>query len=191
MPKTCAAINCDRPHYSNGLCCTHRRQQARGIAPQPIRPRTTPEDRYHSAVVQAPGCWHWSGRINHAGYGVMTIENRNVLAHRFSYELLVGPIPPGAEIDHICHTRDCSNPDHLRPVTHALNHQNRSGAQSNSKSGVRGVSWDRRKGKWVVAASVRGRKHYGGWFDDLRDAEQSAIALRLRIMTHSERDRNA
>jgi hypothetical protein len=42
-------------------------------------------------------------------------------AHRWSYEALVGPIPPGLEIDHLCRVRNCVNPSHLEPVTKAVN----------------------------------------------------------------------
>ncbi len=44
-----------------------------------------------------------------------------LLAHRVSYELHKGPIPDGLFIDHICRTRCCVNPNHLRAVTHAQN----------------------------------------------------------------------
>lgn len=43
------------------------------------------------------------------------------MAHRVAYELVVGPIPEGLEIDHLCRTRSCVRPDHLDPVTHAEN----------------------------------------------------------------------
>lgn len=70
----------------------------------------------------ADGCWPWTGAINgDAGYGHLWFERRLVYAHRFSYELAVGPIPPGFEIDHLCRTPACVRPSHLEPVTHAEN----------------------------------------------------------------------
>jgi hypothetical protein len=65
----------------------------------------------------ATGCWIWRGWKNPEGYGSTTVARRTRLAHRAMYELLVGPIPEGLQIDHLCRTRDCVNPDHLEPVT--------------------------------------------------------------------------
>ena len=44
-----------------------------------------------------------------------------VLAHRFAYELLRGPIPEGMTIDHLCRTRSCVNPEHFEVVTRGEN----------------------------------------------------------------------
>lgn len=67
------------------------------------------------------GCWLWTGTISASGYGRLKRQGRDIFAHRFAYELLVGPIPEGLVIDHLCRTRSCVNPDHLEPVTHAEN----------------------------------------------------------------------
>jgi hypothetical protein len=95
------------------------------------------------AVRGAGECWPWIGVLSaqgsqRGGYGVMPMGIRGVrvAAHRFAYELLIGPIPPGVEIDHTCHNdsecagrgadcphRRCVNPAHLEPVTHAVNIQ--------------------------------------------------------------------
>ncbi|HEV2123202.1 MAG TPA: HNH endonuclease signature motif containing protein [Chloroflexota bacterium] len=45
----------------------------------------------------------------------------NLKAHRWAYEALVGPIPTGTELDHLCRNPACVRPDHLEPVTHAEN----------------------------------------------------------------------
>lgn len=39
-----------------------------------------------------------------------------ITAHRFAYELLVGPVPDGLQLDHLCRNRACCNPEHLEPV---------------------------------------------------------------------------
>lgn len=62
-------------------------------------------------------CWVWWGGRTSAGYGQITIKGRPIPAHRFVYEMLVGPIPRGLVLDHICRNTSCLNPDHLEPVT--------------------------------------------------------------------------
>jgi hypothetical protein len=67
------------------------------------------------------GCWLWVGTVATNGYGVLSIHDRQFKAHRVSYQLNVGPIPDGLEIDHLCRVRNCVNPDHLEPVTGRVN----------------------------------------------------------------------
>ena len=84
--------------------------------------------------VQSNGCWHWMGHITKKGYGkIILYGSTNALVHRVSYEVNVGPIPEGKQIDHKCHKpaecdggntclhRRCINPDHLEPATNAEN----------------------------------------------------------------------
>jgi hypothetical protein len=67
-------------------------------------------------------CWQWTKGKTNKGYGSFHPSKGSlVLAHRFSYELLVGPIPEGLVIDHRCRNRLCVNPDHLEPVTSGEN----------------------------------------------------------------------
>lgn len=63
-------------------------------------------------------CWPWTGSIRKRdGYGVFA----GFMAHRYMWEFMVGPIPDGYTIDHLCARRDCVNPYHLEPVTRAEN----------------------------------------------------------------------
>ena len=65
--------------------------------------------------------WLWTGGTATNGYGRADVDGRNQAAHRVAYEWLVGPIPTGLELDHLCGVRNCVNPAHLEPVTHKEN----------------------------------------------------------------------
>ena len=68
------------------------------------------------------GCWTWRGLMRPDGYGLFYIGGyRKARAHRVAYQALVGPIPEGLELDHLCRNKACVNPDHLEPVTHREN----------------------------------------------------------------------
>ena len=86
--------------------------------------------RFWAKVDKTETCWLWTGGQS-AGYGRFGFKGRpNLGAHRFAYELLVGPIPPGLDLDHLCRVRNCVNPDHLEPVTRRENLLLRGGGPS-------------------------------------------------------------
>lgn len=79
-------------------------------------------------------CWLWGAGKNQDGYGRFWDCTRKVQAHRFAYELLIGPIPNGLELDHLCRVRNCVNGKHMEPVTH----------QENARRGEVGLAGGRR-----------------------------------------------
>jgi hypothetical protein len=131
--ETCAIEACDRETHGLGLCKMHyRRAHHHGET-------TNPRQRRFWAQVNQQGddeCWPWTGYVQSNGYGVRSTHNpgETRLAHRIAYQLLVGPIPEGLVLDHVCHTqaascrdaddcphRRCVNPAHLEPVTRREN----------------------------------------------------------------------
>lgn len=80
-------------------------------------------DRLEKAIMREPnsGCWLWERHTTRHGYGVISIDGKQVYAHRVMYERRHGKIPSGLEIDHKCRTPACCNPDHLEAVTHLEN----------------------------------------------------------------------
>jgi hypothetical protein len=84
--------------------------------------RRTVAERLWARVNKTDTCWLWTGSLGHGGrYGAMVVDGKAKATHRIAYELLVGPIPDGLEIDHLCRVHRCCNPFHLEPVTHREN----------------------------------------------------------------------
>lgn len=71
----------------------------------------------HQIFFLPNGCVEFTGAHNGNGYHVVNIDKRRVPAHREFYKLLVGDIPPGLVIDHLCRNTSCVNPKHLEPVS--------------------------------------------------------------------------
>jgi len=84
--------------------------------PSPVEPRFWPK------VVKGEdpnSCWQWIGAKS--VYGMISFEGKNENAHRVSYILKNGKVPPGLQIDHLCRNKLCVNPDHLEAVTGRTN----------------------------------------------------------------------
>ena len=80
--------------------------------------------RFQKNFVPVPesGCWLWTAGENGDGYGVFNVSGvKTKAAHRIAYEWLVGEIPKGLVIDHLCRVRCCVNPAHMRITTHLEN----------------------------------------------------------------------
>lgn len=129
--RICSVEGCERPHKSKGFCSLHYIRWRNHGDPL-ITERIYGDDvgRFWSKVDKtgpippdAPHlgrCWIWLTKSN-APYGDFRVGHRTIKAYRFAYELLIGPVPAGLDLDHLCRITLCVNPDHLEPVTRAEN----------------------------------------------------------------------
>lgn len=138
------------------------------------------------------GCMLWQAGLALDGrYGRFQLNGKVYYAHRVAYVLHTGDqIPAGSYVDHKCHVTQCMNPDHLQVVTPKGNSENLKGAQAGSKSGVRGVNWNDGHRLWFVRVGHNGRRYFGGYFKDVKQAEEAAIALRNKLYKNNLRDRS-
>lgn len=126
---TCSFEACGRPLRRRGLCQAHLMRQMRYGTPAGKNVlqgaslldrvlRGLPADR------TPEGCWEWQRARNRAGYGIVsTPDGRTRVAHRAAFEVLVGAIAEGLDLDHLCRNKPCCNPAHLEPVTRAENNR--------------------------------------------------------------------
>ena len=79
-------------------------------------------ERLLSKINKTDGCWEWTAARSSNGYGLLDDDDgKTRRAHRLMFELFIGPIGAGLELDHLCRNRLCVRPDHLEPVTHKEN----------------------------------------------------------------------
>lgn len=139
-------------------------------------------DRFWAKVDKSGDCWLWTAGTNGRGYGTFWASPSYVRAHRYSYELANGIVlTPDIYVDHKCHNTLCVRPDHLVAGPPKKNSENRKGATKRSKSGVRGVGWDKRHRKWRASVGHHGRSIHVGYFDLLEDAERAVQAKREEL----------
>ena len=188
--STCSFDGCTKPCRTLGLCDSHYWQHRQGKDLKPLGGQhLSLEERFWQKVDKSGSCWVWTGATFPDGYGCVRLNGTNAGAHRLSYEWAKGEIPEGLFIDHICHNTSCVNPDHLRLATNKQNRENVLGAQSTSRSGIRGAIWNSSKQKWGARVGHNGKRYYAGYFDTPEEAGEAARLKRLELFTHNNLDR--
>lgn len=186
--ETCSVDGCERKVLARVLCSMHyerkRKKGDAGGADPTWKYHATPGESFVARQSDEGDCSVWTGARNKDGYGVIH-SGGYVRAHRYAWERANGPIPEGMAVDHMCHNRACVKLEHLRLVTYSQNSQNRAGAVSGSKSGIRNVHWHEPDQAWIVRAVVKGKVYSGGWFKDLDEAAVAAQNLRKEVMPWS------
>lgn len=135
MKPLCSVDGCERRSLAKGLCNAHYiRWKTSGDvqADKPLQDKVkgAPPVRFWAYVNKTEGCWLWEGGTISTGYGIFNAGRPSpVLAHRFAYEDVVGQIPEGKHLDHLCRVILCVRPDHLEPVTN----------RENTRRGLKGI----------------------------------------------------
>jgi len=153
--------------------------------------RLSAQDRFFAKVDKTGDCWQWTAKKTQNGYGQFWLEGGHQVAHRVSFGWSVGAVPPGMQLDHVCHDRSCVRPSHLRVVNHKQNQENQSGAYKNSRTGLRGVRRGRRGKGWRAEVTHHGTVHNWGPFATPEEAAEAARLKRLELFTHNDIDRVA
>lgn len=109
------------------------------------------------------------------GYTRVGYKRRYYYVHRIIWEMHNGPIPNGMFIDHINGDRMDNRIENLRVVTRAINGRNRC-MNSNNVSGVTGVCFHTRRGKWFAYLYLNRKQVPVGYFDTLEGAKQARLA---------------
>lgn len=133
--RNCAVPNCTNTGQTRrGMCDMHyRRWRRNGVAGPPGALRIIGNDlaRFQASVNrQGPTpdrvawlgpCWVWTGHTDTKGYGHFKVGGKVIRCHLWVYRVLVGPVPDGLELDHLCRNTSCVRLSHLEPVTKAEN----------------------------------------------------------------------
>ena len=121
--RICSHPGCDRPAglpgTARGLCRRHYKAFPKA------KPSLEERFRRRVDVSAADSCWPYTGPVDSSGYGRFSWRPGGSLAHRFAYQLFVGPIPPGLHVLHHCDNPPCCRPDHLFLGTQADNNADR------------------------------------------------------------------
>lgn len=125
--RICSIEGCGAPHLARGWCDSHYSKWRRSGDPLGIRKPSESERFWAKVDCDGPipeyaphlgPCWLWTGAAYSQGYGhFVDAEGNHVRAHRWLWVKVIGPIPGGRVMDHLCRVPACVNPGHLEVVT--------------------------------------------------------------------------
>ena len=180
--KQCSIDGCENPAHARGWCKKHYLRWHKHGDPLKRTQFDNPEESFAARTEWQGDCLIWTGGKNDMGYGRIWVKPTEMYAHRYAWVKANGPIPEGAEIDHICHIPLCCNPDHLRLADRSENTSYLKGATARSQSGYRNVY--PQAGKWQVQIRHKGVVHHFGTFDTPEEA--SSVANKERKKLHGK-----
>lgn len=187
--KSCSIEGCDSPVSARTWCKKHYNRWLIHGDPTVVKGNafSDPSESFRARTRHAEsGCLEWTGAVDPGGYGRIRADDKTVLAHRYAWERVNGPIPAGMQVDHTCWNHACCNVAHLRLATNKQNGENREGAQKNSKSGVRGATWNQKLRKWQASVQHNGKSYYLGLHATCEEAGLAATKARAELFTHSQ-----
>lgn len=139
-------------------------------------------DSFWSKVMPEPnsGCWLWLASVTRDGYGQSYFYggDAGTKAHRVTYRELVGPIPSGLQLDHLCRVRSCCNPDHLEVVTPRENAMRGVSFSAVNARKTHCINGHELTGNNVYARREGGRKCYRCAMDASARSKRAARAAR-------------
>lgn len=112
-----------------------------------------------------------AGSVKNKGYRVVAVDDVRVLEHRLAWLLMTGEWPSG-EIDHRNGVRHDNRWRNLRASTKSQNQAN-ARRRTDNTSGVKGVTWNKTRKKWVAQIQIRGRRLSLGGFTTLEAAAEA------------------
>ena len=138
--KTCKITECPKPVFARQMCKKHYTAWNKYGDPLTVKKKGPPPkpmaELFWAKVNKTETCWLWTGAsASKYGHGKFMRGDKNLKAHRVAWELLIGPIPEGMTIDHLCRVPACVNPAHLEPVTLAENVRRQGAAKTHCPQG--------------------------------------------------------
>lgn len=139
---------------------------------------TDPIEKLHERTfIDERGCWNDTRSLDSHGYTRVWYEGKSHIAYRLAYTMVIGPIPTGLVLDHLCENPKCWKPRHLEPVTQRVNmHRGHNSVASRNARRITPdcVCWDRT----APSCPFHGQLH---WIDNWAELIAEVTASRMAV----------